>query len=103
MFRSRKNSYCSGTGHVIKITNEIRRFVDLEISRDSSSTGEVQLIRLMVRVSTYRPVLLLLRGPVGAMQVANYRLGAGMFIAISFSTAGPMLASTHWLVDQLCL
>ena len=45
----------------------------------TSSTGEVQLIRLMVRVSTYRPVLLLLRGPVGAMQVANYKLGAVMF------------------------
>ena len=62
--------------------------MDLEISRDSSSPGEVQL---MVRVSTYRPALLLLRGPVGAMQVANYKL---IFIAISFSTAGPVLAST---------
>ena len=28
------------------------------------------------------------------MQVANYKLGAVMFIAISFSTAGPVLAST---------
>ena len=26
-----KNSYCSGKGHVIEITNEIRSFMDLEI------------------------------------------------------------------------
>ena len=26
-----ENSYCSGTGHVIDITNEIRSFMDLEI------------------------------------------------------------------------
>ena len=74
--------------------------MDLAILRDSSSTGEVQL---MVRVSAYRVASVLLRSPVGAMQVANYKLGAVMFIAISFSTAGPVLASTHWLVDQLCL